>query len=137
MPRNVNPTGAQTPRQWRAEARAELDQEATIMTDKTDLNGSTSLRAVTFDVPLQNGDQTIDGVTVRKPASGELRGLTMMALSQLDYTALETLLPRITMPVLSKQMIARLDPADFMQLGGEVMDFLLPKSAKATDSPTT
>ncbi|KQN29695.1 phage tail assembly protein [Sphingomonas sp. Leaf38] len=107
------------------------------MTDKTDLNGSTSLRTITFDTPLQNGEQTIDSVVVRKPAAGELRGTTMMALSQLDYTALETLLPRITTPVLHKQMIARLDPADFMQLGGEVMDFLLPRSAKVTNSPTT
>ncbi len=107
------------------------------MTDKTDLNGSTSLRTVTLDVPLTIGDQTIETVQIRKPASGELRGLTMMALSQLDYTALETLLPRITTPTLTKSDIARMDPADFMQCGGEVMDFLLPKSAKETVSPTT
>lgn len=106
------------------------------MTDKATLSSSTSLRTVTLDVPLQIGDETIEAVQVRKPASGELRGLTMMALSQLDYAALETLLPRITMPMLSKQDIARLDPADFMQLGGEVMDFLLPQAAKAA-SPTT
>jgi hypothetical protein len=107
------------------------------MTDKTDLSSSTSLRTVTFDVPLQIGEQTIESVEVRKPASGELRGLTLMALSQLDYAALETLLPRITMPRLTKQDLARLDPADFMQLGGEVMDFLLPQAAKPTASPTT
>jgi hypothetical protein len=106
------------------------------MTDKATLSSSTSLRTVTLDVPLKIGDQTIDTVQVRKPASGELRGLTMMALSQLDYAALETLLPRITMPTLSKQDIGKLDPADFMQLGGEVMDFLLPQAAKAA-SPTT
>lgn len=107
------------------------------MTDKATLSGSTSLRTVTLDVPLQIGEQSIKTVQVRKPASGELRGLTMMALSQLDYAALETLLTRITMPRLSKQDIGNLDPADFMQLGGEVMDFLLPKSAKETGSPTT
>lgn len=106
------------------------------MTDKATLSSSTSLRTVTLDIPLQIGDQTIDTVQVRKPASGELRGLTMMALSQLDYAALETLLPRITTPRLEKQDIAKLDPADFMQLGGEVMDFLLPQAAKAA-SPTT
>jgi hypothetical protein len=107
------------------------------MTDKANLSSSTSLRTVTLDVPLKIGDQTIETVQVRKPASGELRGLTMMALSQLDYAALETLLPRITIPPLEKRDIAQLDPADFMQLGGEVMDFLLPKSAKETVSPTT
>ena len=107
------------------------------MTDKATLSGSTSLRTITLDVPLTIGDLKIETVKVRKPASGELRGLTMMALSQLDYAALETLLPRITVPPLEKTDIARLDPADFMQLGSEVMDFLLPKSAKETASPTT
>lgn len=107
------------------------------MTDKANLSSSTSLRTVTLDVPLMIGEQKIETVQVRKPASGELRGLTMMALSQLDYAALETLLPRITTPRLSKQDIGNLDPADFMQLGGEVMDFLLPKSAKEAGSPTT
>ncbi|MFC3581097.1 phage tail assembly protein [Sphingomonas hylomeconis] len=91
-------------------------------------------RTVTLDTPIVRGTETIDSVSVRKPGSGELRGLTLMALSQLDYAALETLLPRITSPVLHKADIIALDPADLMQLGGEVMDFLLPKAAKATAS---
>lgn len=108
------------------------------MTDQTTLKSSTSLRTVTLDVPLDRpGAEPIAVVKVRKPNSGELRGLTLMALSQLDYATLETLLPRITLPILHKADIARLDPADLMQLGGEVMDFLLPKAAKEAVSPTT
>lgn len=108
------------------------------MTDTAALAASTSFATVTLDVPLDrdNGEK-ITTVRVRKPNSGELRGLTLMALSQLDYGALETLLPRITMPILHKADIARLDPADLMQLGGEVMDFLLPKAAKEAVSPGT
>ena len=105
------------------------------MTDKATLTSTSSLRTVTLDVPIKVGNETIGFVQVRKPASGELRGLTMMALSQLDYGALETLLPRITIPTLEKRDIAQLDPADFMQLGSEVMDFLLPRSAKEPASP--
>lgn len=101
------------------------------------LASSTGLRTVTLDVPLSRGEETIATVQIRKPNAGELRGLTLMALSQLDYVALETLLPRISMPILHKTDIARLDPADLMQLGGEVMDFLLPKAAKEAVSPTT
>lgn len=107
------------------------------MTTTAALASSTSLRTVTLDVPLSRGEETISTVQVRKPNSGELRGLTLIALSQLDYAALETLLPRITAPILHKSDIARLDPADLMQLGGEVMDFLLPKAAKEAVSPTT
>jgi hypothetical protein len=95
------------------------------------------LRTVEFDTPLVRGDQTIANIQVRKPSSGELRGLSLSNLLNLDYGTLETLLPRITIPTLSKQEIAALDPADLTQLGSEVMDFLLPKGAKAALSPTT
>lgn len=74
-------------------------------------------------------------ITVRKPGSGELRGLSLTALLQLEYTALETLAPRITAPVLHKHHVMAMDPADTMQFGSEVMDFLLPSAAKAEAYP--
>ncbi len=88
------------------------------------------IRTITLDTPIVRGETTIATIEIRKPTSGELRGLSMVTLSQLEYSALETLLPRITKPPLSTAEVAALDPADFMQLGGEVMDFLLPKAAK-------
>ncbi|EIZ77780.1 phage P2 GpE-like tail protein [Novosphingobium sp. Rr 2-17] len=95
-----------------------------------------ALRTVTLDYPITRGEQTITVVQVRKPASGELRDLSMSALLNLDYNALEKLLPRITMPLLSKNDISTLlDPADLTQMATEVMDFLLPKGAKAALSP--
>jgi hypothetical protein len=95
-----------------------------------------SLALVALDTPLQRGETIIENVQVRKPKSGELRGLSLSQLLNLDYGALETLLPRITVPMLSKQDVAALDPSDLTQLGSEVMDFLLPKGAKAALSPT-
>ena len=93
--------------------------------------GSAALiRTITLDTPIMRGEASIDSIEIRKPASGELRGLNMVALSQLEYASLETLLPRITNPPLTVAEVRALDPADFMQLGGEVMDFLLPKAAK-------
>jgi hypothetical protein len=95
-----------------------------------------ALATVALDVPLVSGDITITEVQVRTPKSGELRGLSLTSLLNLDYGSLETLLPRITMPILSKQDVAALAPSDLTQLGSEVMDFLLPKDAKAGLSPS-
>lgn len=100
---------------------------------------SSKIRRFTLDGNVMVGDQVLIAagteITVRKPHSGELRnGITLMALSQLDVNALHELLPRITMPVIHKN--ATLDPADLMQFGGEVMDFLLPTAAKQAASPT-
>jgi hypothetical protein len=95
------------------------------------------VRTVTLDAPFTRGETTIETVLVRKPKSGSLRGLSLSGLLNLEYSALETLLPRITDPMLSKQDIANLDPADLTQLGSEVMDFLLPKGAKQDLSQRT
>ncbi|WP_159977799.1 MULTISPECIES: phage tail assembly protein [unclassified Novosphingobium] len=89
------------------------------------------LRTVTLDQPFKRGEETIGTVQVRTPRSGELRGTNLNALLNLNYDALEIVLPRITVPILSKQDVAALHPADLTQFATEVMDFLLPKGAKA------
>lgn len=83
------------------------------------------------DVRMGDGSVVIPAgttVSVRKPDSGELRGLKLADLLQSDVTALMMLAPRITIPAVPKG--AKMDPADLTQFGGEVMDFLLPKAVK-------
>lgn len=92
--------------------------------------------AITLDEPLKRGEQTITSVSVRKPASGELRGVALSDLLNLDVNAVIKILPRVTSPSLTEQEVARLDPADLVQLGSKVAGFLLPKSVKAEASPT-
>ena len=104
-----------------------LPKENTV-TD-TDSTKPTNV-TVNLDFPFVRGDETIDKVAVRRPRAGELRGLNIADLVQMNVTATTTLLPRITSPRLTAQEVADLDPADFTQLGMEVMDFLLPKAAK-------
>lgn len=86
--------------------------------------------SVTLDRPLKRDTQTIDTLTLREPASGELRGLSLTDLLNLDVDALQTLLPRITQPSITKQEVAKLAPSDLVQLGAKVANFLVPKSAK-------
>lgn len=92
--------------------------------------------AITLDEPLKRGEQTITSVSVRKPASGELRGVALSDLLNLEVNAVIKVLPRVTSPSLTEQEIARLDPADLVQLGSKVAGFLLPKSVRAEASPT-
>ncbi|MDX7612190.1 phage tail assembly protein [Aeromonas caviae] len=84
-------------------------------------------KTVTLDNPIQRGDQTISEIVVRKPMAGQLRGLNMTDILQMDVNALSKLLPRITSPALTEVDISAMDPADLMQLGQEVGAFLLPK----------
>lgn len=90
---------------------------------------------VTLDEPIRRGQSTIGEITLRHPTAGELRGITLHALADLDVMALQKVLPRITSPALTEPEIAGMSPADLMQLGVKVAAFLLPKADRATVFP--
>lgn len=88
-------------------------------------------KTITLETPLKIGDSEVTSITLRKPAAGELRGLNLTDLLQMDVSATIKLLPRISEPTLTEQHAAALDPADLTQIASEVAGFLLPKSALA------
>ncbi|AJQ86716.1 phage tail assembly protein [Xanthomonas oryzae] len=92
--------------------------------------------AVSLDQPIVRGEQTITDLTVRKPGAGELRGLKLTDVLQLDVTAMATLLPRITSPTLTTADVNAMDPADLLALGQEVQLFFLPKAQREADFQT-
>ncbi|QKV52381.1 phage tail assembly protein [Comamonas antarctica] len=85
---------------------------------------------VKLDQPLKRGEQFIETVTLRKPRSGELRGIKLTELLNLDVVALQMLMPRITTPTLTTQDVAALDPADLTELGVRVASFFVRKSIR-------
>ena len=92
---------------------------------------------VILDAPIVRGNTEITSIKFRRPSSGELRGLTLNALANLDVVALTQLIPRISTPTLTRQECEDMDPADLLQCGGVVGGFLLPKREKANiDSQT-
>ncbi|TDF86307.1 phage tail assembly protein [Pseudomonas sp. H9] len=83
---------------------------------------------IALDTPIIRGETTITTLTLRKPASGELRGVSLIDLAQMDVLTLRKVLPRITTPTLTDIEIGRMDPADLLQCGVAVGSFLLKKS---------
>lgn len=84
-------------------------------------------KPVTLDQAIQRGDTTITDVQLRKPQAGELRGLNLADVLQMDVNALIKLLPRITTPSLTEDEVGNMDSADLLQLGSKVAGFLMPK----------
>lgn len=99
------------------------------------MNAPTS-KTITLDTPIKRGDQSITSVTLRKPSSGELRGLNLTDLLQMDVNSLKKVLPRITSPILTEQDIDSLDPADLVDLGSSVALFLVKKANQEQPSPS-
>lgn len=85
---------------------------------------------VTLEKPIVRGEQKIEKVQLRKPDSGELRGISLVDLGQMEVTALHKVLPRITIPPLLEHEVAKLDPADLLELGAEVGYFLLKRARR-------
>ena len=98
--------------------------EATDVADKQDPN------TVQLDTPIKRAGGNITHITLRKPTAGELRGVSLAELLQMKVDALQTVLPRITNPILHKQDMATLDPADLVNMGTVVVGFLLTKETK-------
>ncbi|TKC83453.1 phage tail assembly protein [Trinickia terrae] len=100
-------------------------------TDVTDAPAQDDPNTVTLDTPLVRGNQTIERIALRKPRSGELRGVSLSDLVSLDVVALTKVLPRISSPTLTEADVANIDPADLVQLGGLFAGFLMPKAVKS------
>lgn len=83
---------------------------------------------IALDTPIIRGETEISTLTLRKPASGELRGVSLVDLANMDVLSLRKVLPRITTPTLTDAEIGRMDPADLLQCGVAVGSFLLKKS---------
>lgn len=89
---------------------------------------------VTLDTPIRRGTTSIDSITLRKPNSGELRGVSLAELLQMDVNSLVKVVPRISTPTLTAVEVTSMDPADLFALGTKVSGFLLQKSMKTDAS---
>ncbi|MBI6600231.1 MULTISPECIES: phage tail assembly protein [Pseudomonas] len=89
---------------------------------------------VILDTPIRRGTTSIDSITLRKPNSGELRGVSLVELLQMDVGSLIKVLPRISSPSITAIEVAGMDPADLLALSSKVSGFLLQKSAKTDAS---
>ncbi|ALI09105.1 MULTISPECIES: phage tail assembly protein [Pseudomonas] len=90
--------------------------------------------SVTLDTPIIRGKTLIDSITLRKPQAGELRGVHLVELLNMDVATLIKILPRISNPSITAPEAAGMDPADLLACGSKISGFLLQKSVKADAS---
>jgi hypothetical protein len=87
---------------------------------------------ITLNTPIQRGDTHIEAITLRKPNAGELRGIKLADLLQMDVGTLITLTPRISVPTLTEPEAALLGTEDLLAIGTEIVGFFVPKSKPQT-----
>lgn len=86
---------------------------------------------IPLDEPLERAGGTLDTLRFRKPVSGDLRGMSIAKLGQLDYDEQRKLLPRISLDALIAEEVDKLSVADQLEISGALTDFLVPKRRMA------
>lgn len=86
---------------------------------------------VPLETPLKRDAGELTQLRFRKPVSGDLRGMSIAKLGQLDYDEQRKLLPRISLDGLIAAEVDQLDVADQLEISGALTDFLVPKRRMA------
>ena len=85
---------------------------------------------VELDTPIKRNQEEVAKLTLRKPMAGELRGVSLADVINLDVDSITKVLPRISNPTVTEQEVREMDPADLTACGSEIAGFLLQKRLK-------
>jgi hypothetical protein len=93
------------------------------------MTNATKLNSVTLSAPLKIDGTEEKVISLRTPKAGELRGLKLTDLMQMDVQALMVVLPRITQPPLSGDQVASMSVVDLTRFGTKIIGFFGDLSA--------
>ncbi|MCH7306599.1 phage tail assembly protein [Acinetobacter sp. NIPH 1852] len=93
-----------------------------------------NIKLVKFDVGFIRGQEMIKEITLRKPKTHALRGLSLVNLLNLDIDTIAKVASRVTQPVMSPQDVYELEPSDITKLGTELIGFF---ASTNDDSPSS
>lgn len=89
-----------------------------------------STAVIKLSFPLKRGEHEINSITLHKPNSGHLRGVSLRDCLEMGADATVTLLPRISDPKITPQEVALIDPSDLLQMSAAIANFVLPPALK-------
>ncbi|WGE76074.1 phage tail assembly protein [Actinobacillus equuli] len=74
---------------------------------------------------IVRGDSRITEITVRKPLTKQLRGVSVIKLTELHADEWALVLPRVTAPKVDKVDFATMPVPDFMKLASAALELML------------
>ncbi len=81
------------------------------------------ISTVTLPVPIEKDGKDITEIELRKPCSGDLRGLSLLGVCEMQFEAACTLLPRIS--ILNERDLLNMDVANLAPLMTEIASFFV------------
>lgn len=93
------------------------------------------MKKITLSTPLVWGEEKISELALRRPNAGDLRGVKLTAIQDMEVSTLLALLPRICLTPLGRNVLDTLDPADVVAIYGELADFFVALPAPSPKTP--
>ena len=87
---------------------------------------------VTLHNPIMRGATQITEVGLRKPLAGDLRGIKLLDVIQIDMAAVGEIIPRISTTGMTKAEFFKLDLSDAMNISEAVNGFMSPNAPTQT-----
>lgn len=94
------------------------------------------MKTVTLTRPVARGETTIATVALREPTAGDMRGLKLTEVLQMDVATMTRLIPRVSDPGLTPDEVAALFAPDLMALSGGVLSFFFTEEQVAAQAAT-
>ena len=88
-------------------------------------------RPVTLAKPIKLGKKEVRDFVLTEPSAGQMRGLKLAELLQMDVSSMIVIIPRIASPALSEAQVAALDPAQLTAFATEVIRFFATEAQLA------
>jgi hypothetical protein len=85
-----------------------------------------------LNVSLTFGGNDIKALTIRRPTSGDLRGVKLIDVLQMDVEAHAALLPRICNEIVDTQFVYKLDISDLMSVMSKTVNFFQPSQGESS-----
>lgn len=92
------------------------------------------MKTIPLSKPLIWGEQKITELILRRPTAGDLRGIKLQGISDMDVNTIMVVLPRISTTPLAPGVVNDLDPADLLSVCEAISGFF---SAQVSPSPKT
>ena len=92
----------------------------------------TNLNKITLKKPIKRGKEEITSITVREPGAGDLRGVSLAAVSELDVSTLIKIAPRITTPAITDVEANAFCLTDLMKFGKVIVGMINETSGNDT-----
>jgi len=82
--------------------------------------------------PIKRGEKEITEVMLREPKAGELRGVNLSDLLQMDVVTVGKVLERVSDPMIDSRTFAKLNPVDLTNLSVGLVSFFVDTRSTLT-----